>query len=540
MGKPDFLKQFAKLKAIVLNTVGRSEFEKGEDGKAILTAADKEKLSATFTPAFMEQFEKGLDTEAALSDQQATAEAAMEQLRKDNGTALAEMTEKVNAAVARAEKAEKAQATLQQAVEVLSGELDGGAAEVIKGTGAGQGAGAGVKELDSEAKHGPWYGIKPDMKHFHNRMGMGMKSGDTSLAMSASNGSFSNSGVPGMTGNTVNVDEMYSEFGTYLSQANIRLDILQKLSQKTESQQYMTTKMAITEWRAATALITSVVQQFVAKWTPLGSSKFTPLTIKNRHHKVNLPITPDDINDSWLSYLYDEQVTPEQMPVTRFIIERLLRPAIDRDIEMLMIATGVYEELGEVTEGNAGQATGKNMDGYVTILKKEKATGTSDINFYDPSLVAGLESFTEITFDNVVDVIEGYVDYVSKTAPLYAKAGMNIFIDPDVYRMFKKKYRELYPTTKNEDKNNDKPDFSNLVFVPLNAMTDTGTFFSTPKENFIRLIHKNAAGGETKLWMQTENYTVKVFAEFWLGVGFALAELVFAFVPESAESGSGA
>jgi hypothetical protein len=516
-----FKEQFGQLKSIVLRSLGREAFEKDAEGKLVLTADDEEKLKSSFTPVFLDKFKKGLEVEDATKEQ----EQAMDQLKADNGVQIADMTEKVNAATRRADELAASNKQLKETVDALSNTAEEDSpAEVI------------VSKQGGDEKVIAWHGVKPNSKHFHHQMAMEYLKGDSGKAMGSSSSSFSSSAIPGMAGNTINVDEIASEFGTYLSNAGIRLDILQKLTQKTESQNFMTTKMAITEWRASTAAITSVVQQFVAKWTPLGQSKFSPLTIKNRHHKVNLPITPDDINDSWLSYLYDEQVSPEQMPVTRYIIEKLLRPKIDSDIELLMIATGVYEELGDVSEGQAGQATGNNMDGYVTILKKQKAIQGTKINFIDPT--DSIPAFTGITADNVVDVIEAYSDWVEDKAPLYAKAGMNIFIDPKIHKLLKRKYRELYPTTKNEDKTQDKPDFSNLNFVPLNAMRGTGTFFSTPQENFIRLIHKNAAGGETKIWLQTENYTVKVFAEFWLGTGFATAELVFAYVPDSAGSGA--
>ena len=68
-------------------------------------------------------------------------------------------------------------------------------------------------------------------------------------------------------------------------------------------------------------------------------------------------------------------------------------------------------------------------------------------------------------------------------------------------------------------------------------MIGTGCFFITPKENFIHLLSKNR--GTTKIWLQAENYDVKVFAEWWESVGFAIAELLFGYVPPVAESGSG-
>jgi hypothetical protein len=311
------------------------------------------------------------------------------------------------------------------------------------------------------------------------------------------------------------------------------------LTQPTESQKYMTTKMAIKSWKASKAQISSVVQQFVAKWTPLGSSTFTPIEITNRRHKVNLPITPDDITDGWLSYLYNEQVTPDQMPITRYVVEQLLRPKIDSDIELLLIATGEYEELGEVTEGDAGQATGKSMDGYLTILKNLKATEGNSGNWYEASDDVFGEGVTEVSSANVLDVIEDFSKWVKKTAPLYHAKGLNLFIDPEVEDLFQFAYRDAFPVTKNTDGRLKGPDFSKLTFVPLEAMRGSGIFFCTPKENFIRLIHENEAGSATRLFPQVENYDVKIFAEFWLAVGFALQELIFAWVPaETNGSGS--
>lgn len=522
--------QFGKLKSIVLKQIGREDFEKNAEGKVVLSKDDETKLLAAFTPAFVEKFKQGLDTEIALSEQETAHEGVLNQLRDDNAEKMQDMTLKVNAAIQKANDAEakvaeleKEKATLKETVDVLSQLPGGDDAEVItKG------------KSENVDKKGPWHGIKPNGKHFHTQMAQEWLAGNTAKAVQSGDSGFGSNAIPGAAGNTINVDELYNEFGTYLSNQNARLDILQTLTAKTESQNHMTTKLAITEWRAAKAMIESVVQQFIAKWTPLGKSKFSPITIKNRHHKVNLPITPDDINDSWLSYLYDEQVSPEQMPVTRFIIEKLLRPRIEEDIELLMIATGEFEELVDVDENDAGQATGKSMDGYVTILKQQKATPGTKVNFFEL-----VENAVEITDDNIVTQIEAYADWVENVAPLYAKKGMNIFIDPVLYKKYKRKYRELYPTTKNEDKGDDAPDFSKLNFVALEAMRGTGVFFSTPKENFIRLIHKNAAGGATKLFMQVERYNVLVFAEFWLGVGYALAELVFAYIPDADGSGSG-
>ena len=95
---------------------------------------------------------------------------------------------------------------------------------------------------------------------------------------------------------------------------------------------------------------------------------------------------------------------------------------------------------------------------------------------------------------------------------------------------------DKFPTSKNEDEKKKRLQHTNFTFIPLDGMVGTGCFFITPKENFIHLLSKNK--GATKIWLQGENYDVKIFAEWWEAVGFAIAELLFGYVPP-VESGSG-
>jgi hypothetical protein len=518
---------FEKLRGVVLGFLGMERFNYDEKGKVVLSEDERAKLASAFGDDFVAKWEAALDKE--LTDKEATenAAAAVKAVREETERKMRDMAAKHQEEVVRLNSqlaaTEKEKAALQGTVKVLSEfPEESKAAEVITKPDA----------IVSE----PWHGKKANRQYFHNQMAFDKLNGDSSKAILAKNSGSFNFGSIKM-GSTIDSTELASEFGEYMSQFNIQLEVVKLLTQPTESQKYMTTKMAITTWKASKAVITSVVQQFIAKWTPLGSSTFTPIEITNRRHKVNLPITPDDITDGWLSYLYNEQVTPDQMPITRYIVEQLLRPKIDSDIELLLIATGVYEALGSVTEGDAGQATGKSMDGYLTTLETIKATPSNTANWYTATDAVFGTGVTEVTAANAVDVIEDFSKWVETTAPLYHAKGLNLFIDPVIEKQFQLGYRDAFPTTKNQDGRLTKPDFSNLTFVPLEAMRGSGVFFCTPKENFIRLIHENEAGGATRLFFQVENYDVKVFAEFWLAVGFALQELIFAWVPE-ATSGS--
>jgi predicted flavoprotein YhiN len=61
-------------------------------------------------------------------------------------------------------------------------------------------------------------------------------------------------------------------------------------------------------------------------------------------------------------------------------------------------------------------------------------------------------------------------------------------------------------------------------------MRGTGAFFITPKENFRHLMSRNPR--DQKLRMATQDYTAKIYGEWREGVGFWLAEAIFAYIPD--------
>ena len=325
---------------------------------------------------------------------------------------------------------------------------------------------------------------------------------------------------------TIDTTELQREFGKYVSSE--RLQILQDLLGKTESIQYMSTIVTDkTEVRAVQSAIDSVLQAFVPKWTPKGKSEFTPLTIKNYKCKINVPITPSDIMEDVLGYLYDENLDPKDMPVVKYIIYQLIIPKLDEERE-IALAVGKYKENTATNDGDPAGEANEVMDGYVTQLKALKEANNEKVTW----LLDG-ETLTDETLIAQIDKA------VNQVKPLYKRKTMYIHADPDLVTRYSKAYREKYPWLKNEDGEKVKVDFSNFTFAPLEGMRGTGVFFITPKENFKHLQSKNPQN--TKIRMETYHYDVHVMAEWWEGVGFWLAEAIFAYIPptEEAESSQG-
>ena len=469
---------FAKVLNVVLAFLGISAFAKDENGKSVLLDAQQEMLKNKYGDLFLTNFMKDLqefekDGQAAESVVTSQTQQEQEAERIKNAKELAELRKQLDAVRKLANEQ-------QQAIDKMAKEPASEQADETTGS--------------MEDKK-----FRIDMSLAHNQ---------------AIVAAFKGAAYSGNS--TIDTTELQKEFGKYVN--SDRMEIMKRLTGVTESTAYMTTIMTDkTEVRAQQAYIDSVLQQFVPKWTPKGKSTFRPLTIKNFKHKINVPITPSDIMEDVLGYLYDENLKPEDMPIVKYILFQLIFPKLDEEREQAL-AVGKFKETEATKDGDAATAALDTMDGYVTQLKALKTSNNQEITW----LLDG-ETLNDETLVEQIDRA------VNEVAPLYKKKTMFIHADPSLVTRYGKAYRKKYPWLKNEDGEKIKVDFSRFTFAPLEGMRGTGVFFITPKENFRHLLSKNPQN--TKVWMQTDNYDVKVFAEWWEACGFWLAEAIFAYLP---------
>jgi hypothetical protein len=313
---------------------------------------------------------------------------------------------------------------------------------------------------------------------------------------------------------TITLADLITDFGTYLNQN--RKDILLKLTQPTESQKFMTTiATQELEYRASKAAIDSVVQGFQKGWTPKGTAEFTPIAIPQRRHKVDLSFYPDEIVDTWIGFLADESIDRKAWPITRFIIEKLVIPKVNEERELALIGKGEYAAPAE----GVAQASGKSMDGFMTILKALKTAGTSNVNFYTAGVLGEA---------NVLDFHNDFLDWIS---PLYENTGMNIFESRDTFRKYQRAYQSAWGLKADFTEGmTNRINFSNSGLVALPSMAGEKVMFATPKSNFIRLINRNE--GASNIMIESVDRQIKIFADWYESVGFAVEEAVFAYIPD--------
>lgn len=330
---------------------------------------------------------------------------------------------------------------------------------------------------------------------------------------------------------TIDVADLATEFGTYLSQGRNNLDEVKAIFQGFSSAMMFTSKMAITEWRAFQALITSISQQFTPKWTPLGKTQFRPLSIRNRRHKINCPIIPAEVLESYMLFMYDEGMAPDQMPITKYIWNMLIYPQLMQDIELRMIWKGKYVEKDwdTVSNGDAGDAPENSMDGIETILVDNKAANAKKINYFPE---ANDFDYTTATAAEILQFTQNFVDWI---APVFRTQAMNIACSDEFYKAYKRAYKQTWgPGSDKSDQPNfgsDNIDFSLQTLKKVDGMYGSPILFATPMMNLIKLRHKNEVPRVIND-VQKQDYEVRLFGEYWLGAGFAYGEAVFAAVPD--------
>ena len=261
------------------------------------------------------------------------------------------------------------------------------------------------------------------------------------------------------------------------------------------------------KWSIPHILTGHVVQAFSDKWTPYGEAQFRKKVARDFHQKVNFPIFPYKVYGTWLEDMYEEDKKPAEMPFSKWIIDKVVPPAIIKDLNILSV-TGVYDE-AEV--GSTTPTFGKSMDGFNTIVDR-MVLDTVDPVFLIPvdaalanNVVDRVTAFEmglpeNSTADTLVVSISEFNTYVSQR-----ETPANQYID------FK-------------DPQRGKTKFGrNIVGIPGRK---SGQIVAWEDGNFLRLYDRKENPAKLDD-VQVQDYMVKLFAQFHLGYDWAVNQLVY-------------
>ena len=313
----------------------------------------------------------------------------------------------------------------------------------------------------------------------------------------------------------VDISELNQEFSIAMP-PKFRLEILLKrIYQGFTDAKFFTRVNTNTDYIATDAIHTEVSQQF------------TPIRIQYRRHKINEAIKPTQLLASWLLFLYEQGKSQAEQPFIRYVIEQHILPKVQEDIQLSMIAKGKYTavDVSQLQPGSAGSAAKDSMDGIETILVEGKAGTNKEaakINFYKNA-----QDIRSMTDKQCHDYIDAFADAVRGQ---FVNKQIEIHCAPEILTKYQRAEFDLTGVYTGRE-NDGSIRFTSAVLVPMESMYNSPILFTTPKENMKMLVdlsHPENCIND----IQKENYDVKIFGEYSLSVGFAIAEAVFASVPD--------
>lgn len=307
----------------------------------------------------------------------------------------------------------------------------------------------------------------------------------------------------------ISASQLKTELGEY-SRTNNK-EIKAGLYLKSATAKHMRTIASVKGRFPALQSITGhVVQGFKSIWNPLGLTKFRVNELKNYRQKVNFPIKPDDVQSSWIAHLYEENKKPQDMAISKYVIESELMPKIVADREILLNKAKY--------DANDLETFGKSMDGIVEMINKGLAPNSENPVYQIP--------METVTVANLVDQVNEF----ELKLPEEIKAFVTkIFMSQSNLERYAFNYFQAYghyPTYTAAGALKTIVGSRELVGLP--GLNGSDLIFTTPNENFLRLIDINDEPAINDV--QVADYDVKIFMEWWEGVAFWTNQLVVAGV----------
>lgn len=311
----------------------------------------------------------------------------------------------------------------------------------------------------------------------------------------------------------MNVADVITEFGAYYLNHDQGVKDLHKVLQfKTETDALFTVvQTEDTVIRRGSTAMTRLLQPFQKTWSPTGAVTFKPAEIKLYKMKVDFQDNPDDLEETWLGFLADNNVDRKEWPFVKWLLATEILAQIEEDYELNEVYAGEYAAPG--TPGTAG-AAGTAMDGIKKIINDHIDAG--DITPY----ATGALSTTLATFLAQIE------DFALNAIPeQYRNTPLTIAMSPDLHMRYRKAKRAAYNNNYAQESDLDTlADLPMVKVMGVASMIGSTKIWCTPKKNAI-VGYKRAV--KPQLRAEGVDRTVKIFGDFYKGVGFVIPGIVW-------------
>lgn len=258
------------------------------------------------------------------------------------------------------------------------------------------------------------------------------------------------------------------------------------------------------KWSFPSVLMTNLLQAFSDKWTPYGAVQFANKTAKNFQLKVNLPINPYDVYGSWVEDLYQEEKKPNEMPISKYIVDM-----ISGKMTSELATASIVAKFDPAQIGSPNPDPTKIMDGLNEVVNGIVADTTNPVFLIpiDAALandpVAKVNAFERglpqnVAVSNILVPLDFFFDYIEAR-----ETPANEVIDYNAGYRRKTKYGR------------------NLIGVP--GLTKMVAWVDG---NLFRLYDRKDNPAQIDD-VQIQDYVMKIFIQFHLGYDLAINQYVY-------------
>lgn len=311
---------------------------------------------------------------------------------------------------------------------------------------------------------------------------------------------------------TITSTDVVAEWGAvYRAEGQGVKDILTRLMQRSVTAGYFPTRITEkTVLEKVSAEFTRVLQRFQKAFTPIGGTTFKPLSIPLGKLKIDLQETPDDLEESWLGFLADQNLDRREWPYIKWYLMNALIQA-DKDLELTEIYFG--DNSAAIVPGTA-TAAGTSMLGIKKQINNLNTAGKLELITMGAVPATGL-------------LMVDYVEEMIKQIPRLLRNELDfVFMQEDLHDLFRDGMEEKYNTNyaKIDESKITKLRNDNIRVVGLPSMVGSNKIWTTPSWN--------RQGGFKKpknqqiFEVEKVDRTVKAYTDYYKGYGFWIGEYV--------------
>lgn len=310
---------------------------------------------------------------------------------------------------------------------------------------------------------------------------------------------------------TITSSQVVTDFGAYYIDAGQNENNIHQTlrEQFVDMDDFTVVDTEDTVLRETNVAYTEVLQAFQTAFTAKGGVTFTPKAIPLFNVKIDQLFYPDALKNQWLSFLTSNKLDRTTWPFVRFFIEKYVMGQIMHDMVKNLYGASYVAP----TPGTAGAASAA-FDGLKKIINAAITAGSTT------TIATGAPNATPATWCGQIETFNAGIPELYWEEPFTIKTSRSLALR---YRQGRRtKYNSTWSQISNE---NLVQDFDQNTVVGRGSLAGVNKIWATPKLNSIMAFK----GGGNKQIVEVERVDrqVKVFTDFWIGMGFINDALIW-------------